>query len=1022
MNGRRRLRVAWAAVIVGSAGAVGGLAPLHPASAASPADPPSSSLFTTDSTVTVGWTDPDQPARPSSGPVYDNLKSFELRVSQTRGLLSQSVQVSWSGVTSPNSPGNRILQLMQCWSDGPTPDPTDDPDALVPPRREQCAWGGGGLTAQFSASRQYLTEDPEYPRFQIMIVAEIDGVAQRQTNGPRFASIQEVTLGAAQRPFDPNPDDGVTPVNPNACPAGTAAYDVLLRPPLGVPTTTGNVLPNQLAVVQPTPGLPPTTQVPDLSATYDVSAPPFRLSDVATQAEVVDDGWPIGRYTVEIRCLTGTDPTATPLRRYVTALTRLNVTEGGQRTAVWQLGSPDNPPVAVIPFDPLGDSSADAPTGTEDPLAVQQFIQPSVTNEINRVPTDPDGNGNISMELLIDLDAPHLGCGRVVDGRPRACWLVAVPRWAPEPTVQEAQGTFDPGLSPGPLDLEIWSRRVQVPLYFLPVASGCTIGEGLKQIVTNDMTRPAFLSWQPAFCRTPETAASVSNSLQDFQVRGALSAPNRMGVVGVPPPVAGTLVTAPVASSALVIALAVDRPTGGPFTQLNLTPRLVAKLLTQSYSASAQPNGPSVPQDDPALQFPAENRRNLVDDPEFIAINPEYSVLGPSGYLHALTVAANTTDAYQVLWQWVLSDEDAKEFLDGEPDPSGMRVNPFYRGLITEQTAGFSVLDPTCRQVLAQPEYAGWPPLCTFNYQARTENDLASGRSLVRGDPLRRTVLPTTPNQQPQTYAADSRIGRGDVPSTLLAVTTAAAAERFGLFTASLRNADGQFVTPTLAAMASARDQMPVRDDGVLVPDPSTVGNDGYPLTVMSYASVDVAETTQAQNDAFADMLEYIAGPGQVVGRVNGLLPPGYLPLSPRLAEQTLAAATLLRDPSALLPPPSSSPAPTSPAVSTTPTQTPPPPGGGSPVATGGFTSGTTSATTPTAATSAQSTPAAAEPAESTADLGVNSGLAATITAGTDGDWIWWVVPIVLGIGVASIGTGVGLARLARRGTGGTSP
>ena len=93
--------------------------------------------------------------------------------------------------------------------------------------------------------------------------------------------------------------------------------------------------------------------------------------------------------------------------------------------------------------------------------------------------------------------------------------------------------------------------------------------------------------------------------------------------------------TRPIALSGVVIGFNVDRsptPTagaGGPGPQpasgspsLNLTPRLVAKLLTQSYRSQVDIATVAGP-----YTWPATNPIDLANDPDFLQFNPEFEIL-----------------------------------------------------------------------------------------------------------------------------------------------------------------------------------------------------------------------------------------------------------------------------------------------------------------------------------------------------------------------------------------------------------
>jgi hypothetical protein len=1060
----RRLAVVLAALTIAAVGAASGI----PA-AATPGPDDGSELVTTPSTTTVRWTDPDQPARnPDDGPdaadprVYEALADFELRVSQTRDLRNQTVQVSWTG----GRPGTS-LQLMQCWSR----------DARTPPDREHCAYGANFFNPNSFTSQSRVIGDrsreSEYAALTRMEVLSFDGRAARNAVGTPVDFLDRPrTLGAGVD-ARPNPlyltwfsDTRVRYGNDSPCPAGTATYGLTMTPPPDAATERGPV-PRAITVVPAGTAGPEqaTATVPGAAdRSFAAATAEFTFADVAERANVPGDAWPFGKYTLELRCA---DAAGTLTARLVTAAVRDTVTQDGQETAYWRqpTQTAQEQPAAVVPFDPFGDGPFDGPTSDVDPAAVLEFFQPRTTNEVASALNRVNGSGVATFETLTDLEAQHLGCGRVSDDAP-ACWLVAVPRWAPVRVAGSDPPEFTaPSLQTddGPLTQSVWDLRVQVPLEFAPVAAGCTIGSGLRQILTHDSALAAFRSWQSQFCRDADTASTVSRPLQDFQIRGAVGADdNRLGVVGVPDAGAPGQVVAPVATSGVVVAFVVDRlldPADPDFaarnqtraTTLNLTPRLVAKLLTQSYDWGAAPNGgrtgtgyngdqelfDTVLFDhsfDPPRNLPADNPRNLYEDPEFLAVNPDFRAWAPArverdvGRMATVIVSANDTDAYNVVWRWILSDPDARAFLDGEPDPDGMTVNPYYRGFATDQLSSFQILDPTCADILANPVFDRMPPICTFNYQSRTETDAESAQAAVRGDSLRRSVPPSIPtggfiDPTELTWRSEPRQAPdffGTQGVSLLAVTTTAVAEQFGLPTASLGTAERGFTRATPETMARARAGMTPREDGVLVPAPGEVAGDAYPLTTMSYAVVDACVTTEDQRSAFADVLDYAAGEGQVPGRAPGRLPPGYLPLDGALTDQARAAADRLRVPGDLLtqcpspPAPSPTPAPVAaPPVAPGPGAPPPPPGEALPPtlpAPAGSPPPGPVGPGPAAA------PVAADPA---ADLAVTRQSAAVATPDV-AIVLRWVLPLVLAVGLvgAAVGPAVTLAgrRRSRRG------
>ena len=843
---------------------------------------------------TVAWAPrhPDDRADAANPAAHTALKDLRVRVSQTKDLLNQTVEVSFDGLGDTGTLS--FLQLMQCWSDGPD----------VPPTREQCAYGGtdteGAEGSAFLRTRQ-LSVDPRERTYRNdggLNVVAVDGAVPT----PTWTAQSEVVLGTNQQ----------------RCPAATTGFTAKLVPSRDA--IAAGLAPN-LRIEGPTdtPTASLLRRENGAVRTYSAVTSPFRLAQVAATQGLTE--LPLGQYRSELSC---TGAAGDELARFVGALEQ---TKSGT-ARVWKPLFREGG--VSVPFDPLGQTPDTAPTDPYARFEVLEYLKPRSTNEIAQVLRRPDGAGSASMELLTDLEAQHLGCGRVDPDRVRSCWLVAVPRWGTEPdgSAQDLRGYYSP------MSQTLWDRRVEVPLGFAPVAAGCKIGSGLKQILTHDSALNALRSWQPTFCGDSRTASSILGPLQDFSIRASLSRPNRLGVITTPPEGRRTVVTAPIATSGVVVAFSVDRQiafgredfalNGTRATLMNLNARLLAKLLTQSYDMGAAPNGGRTtgfnspfrsgsftPTYTPARSFPAANPRTLYDDPEFRRLNPDFvrwleqsAGLSPVNMADVL-VSANDTDAYQTLWRWILSDPAARGFLDGTADGDGMLVNPYYKGQIDQGTSSFPLLDPTCIDDLEDPNADKAPLLCQINNHPRVEDDGEAAQSAVRGDTRRVNVAPTQftgAAGEILGFRAGARQQQGQI--AMLVITTSSVAERFGLPTARLANADGEFVAADVGSMAKAREQMLSRADGVLLSQPGAVRAGGYPLTTNSYALVDVAATTQAQNDAFAAILDYAATDGQRPGTASGQLPPGYAPLTEGLRARTRAAALLLRDPSSLLPAP----------------------------------------------------------------------------------------------------------------------
>jgi hypothetical protein len=110
-----------------------------------------------------------------------------------------------------------------------------------------------------------------------------------------------------------------------------------------------------------------------------------------------------------------------------------------------------------------------------------------------------------------------------------------------------------------------------------------------------------------------------------------------------------------------------------------------------------------------------------------------------------------------------------------------------------------------------------------------------------------------------------------------------------GLDSASLQNADGQFVAPTTASVQAEVAAEPLSKQGYPLPDPKLKVNGGYPMSTVIDALVPDGSLPSAQSRPIADMmnelLHYITTTSQ--------LPDGYVPLPAKL--ETLAQKNLAK-------------------------------------------------------------------------------------------------------------------------------
>ncbi len=125
-------------------------------------------------------------------------------------------------------------------------------------------------------------------------------------------------------------------------------------------------------------------------------------------------------------------------------------------------------------------------------------------------------------------------------------------------------------------------------------------------------------------------------------------------------------------SSGFAITYVIDDANGQAYTKLRLSPRLLAKLLTESYPAALP-----IKQEYAAL---SNNPLNITLDPEFIKLNPGIAQgVSASDAASTLLALSSDSDVIRALTTYINDDPAARAWLNGKPDPWGMVVNPAYK-------------------------------------------------------------------------------------------------------------------------------------------------------------------------------------------------------------------------------------------------------------------------------------------------------------------------------------------------------
>lgn len=562
----------------------------------------------------------------------------------------------------------------------------------------------------------------------------------------------------------------------------------------------------------------------------------------------------------------------------------------------------------------------------------------NTTNEKPWARTYANGSGSETFQLYTGLEAPGLGCGQKKEAKADGstvvpkCWLVVVPRGtaADENPTPLAPPAFD-YVATSPLSPSAWANRIAFPLQFNPVDSPCTLGSNSRQIVGSELPIAAVSSWQPKLCATPGSPPYTYSAVSDDQARrqlasGSATAP---GLAVVNRPLTGDTVDAdnppvyaPLTLSGLVIGFNIERvPTDASgkvvdpaenalaatrVTTLNLTPRLVAKLLTQSYATPFYGTRPA------SYAWVNSQPTDLSVDPDFLQFNPEFAVMtvGSRRNTSGLTVQASGSDGAQAVWKWILADPEAKAWLAGAPDPWGMKVNPQYDTTSANPTGApfatpvpnsFPKNDPYCYQDTGFGDVVP-RPLCLLDiqpYGLSLASVAASARAGNDGALTSHDVLNAAQQTANSWWAADGPQPLGT--RSILAITDSASAYRYGLQTARLSRAGDNgatrtFIAPDTAGFNSGLKAMTDEGGtGVLVPDPAAKVDGAYPLTLVSYATAFPKGLEATARTAYADFVKFAVEGGQTPGVEFGQLPPGYAPLPADLKAKATAAEGHIR-------------------------------------------------------------------------------------------------------------------------------
>lgn len=782
------------------------------------------------------------------------MPDLAVTVSQTQGLLSQAVEVSWTGGVKSSPPGGSVggsnyLQIAQCWG--------EDPLNPGHPDRATCQYGGFGDKAASTRS-----------------------------------TAAECKLGA-------EPLVGDTPWLPPIVNVRDYQYTTGVDADYAKPCQRG---------------LAPITAIPFKSVTGDV------VSSVMPDPTIFGGAGP--RIAYNQYSLMG-DPLDGTVQRSGASLV-----SGG----IFQV--PITAKVGSTNAQVVGVNLADTP-----------FYTRYTTNEVPWAGSASDGKGSTKFEIQTAVQAPWLGCGSVtidpatnVASTPQACWLVVIPRG---PSDSGASSSTKSGLW-----WDAWQHNIAFKLDFKPTAQRCAIGGTEKQLSGSELVSGAVSSWQPTLCTSAAKSTFVFSTGNEAAAltKASGKAPSPLAITSRSLQATGAdpVQYAPISVTGLAISFAVDKyavpgmvpgkttpanyiaENTSAFTSMNLTPRLVAKLLTNSYWLSL----PGANRKHVGFvngNNPGQNAASLVTDKDFLTKQVgdewDYQYL-TSISLADLLVPKGQSDEANRLWEYALSDQEGRDFLAGKPDEWGMIVNPYYAtvlsvnpyfdaaavtahssdarltdpqiGALTLPTVTFPKADPISTVDTLSDLTLGNDAINLLTYRPLTANFSAGAYNTLRGD----GQIIGSWNPVKKVYDKTSRdlIGTQKV----LAVTTTEAAARYHNVTASLRNPAGQFVAPTTdsigaaaAAMTSTSANSAVRSFD-FTSDAAKSAAGAYPLTMPVYAALNPLQTDAVLRATYANFIRYAVKEGQVPGVGIGQLPAGYASIPQAWVDQAMISANAI--------------------------------------------------------------------------------------------------------------------------------
>lgn len=514
--------------------------------------------------------------------------------------------------------------------------------------------------------------------------------------------------------------------------------------------------------------------------------------------------------------------------------------------------------------------------------------------------TDTEGRGSVNYEVRSVTENESLGCS---SGKP--CSIVAVPIMGiscadTDPECQRT-GRFRPGASnfaSEGVDASVspvywwsesnWRNRIVVPLTFGLPPSVCDVldSRAPTAIYGSELMNQASLQWAPAYCLRKDRFKFQHNRLGDepaFTLVENGTAPAAF-VSGTREADSTTPIGyAPTAVTGFAIAFIVDEPDNrGERQKLNLSPRLLAKLLTQSYAGSTRG------QQHPGM---TKNPLSINQDPEFKQLNPGLDSRAREAAATVLSLS-ESSDVLTSLTSYINDDPEARAFIDGKPDPWGMNVNPSYKNLKLP-VPSVPLLDTFVPTTSQECEAQNTTPYLT-QIAAPVNSITKIAQAVLDGWPNVQTRAERSSATDPCKFGRIERQGVGS--RFMLGIVSLGDAQRYGLRTASLRTGTGaarSFVAPSDASISKAvkvAKPQGVRKAFDLSQATIRKTPGAYPGAMIVYTVAKLRGLPKADAKTVASFIRIATTEGQVEGSGNGRLPAGYVPITKKGATSVLYA------------------------------------------------------------------------------------------------------------------------------------